>query len=68
MVANTLLTCPDADANCPAARAGTATGAALNNNAYVMRYVNADPAAPPGVFDSSSADLSLPAARRLLDQ
>ncbi|HKZ14100.1 MAG TPA: hypothetical protein VJL81_09675 [Solirubrobacterales bacterium] len=66
LVGNTVLTCPAANPQCAAAQAGTASGAALNNNAYTMGYVNQDPAAPPGVFDSSSADLSLPAGATVL--
>ncbi|MQA74706.1 MAG: DUF11 domain-containing protein [Solirubrobacterales bacterium] len=66
IVANTLLTCPDADPQCAAARAGTASGSALNNNNYVMQHVNADPAAPAAVFNSSSADLDLPAGATVL--
>jgi len=66
MAANTLMTCPDTDSLCPSARAGTLTGAADNNNSYVMRYVNTDPAAPVGVFDSSGADLTLPAGALVL--
>jgi hypothetical protein len=57
--ANTLMTCPEAAANCLEARAGTATGAALNNNAYAMERVDVD--GDPTTFDSSAATLSLPA-------
>lgn len=67
IVANTLLTCPAADAQCPAAQAGTASPAsANNNNAYAMRYVNADPAGGPGIFNSSGADLALPPGATVL--
>jgi hypothetical protein len=57
IAANTLMTCPAAAAQCPEAQAGTATGAALNNNGYAMERVDIDPA----TFDSSSATLSIPA-------
>lgn len=57
--ANTLMTCPEAAANCVESRAGTATGAALNNNAYAMERVDVD--GDITTFDSSSATLSLPA-------
>ena len=64
---NTLLTCPDADPQCVAARAGTASGAALNNNNYVMQYMNTDAAqAPVPVFNSSTATLLLPAGATVL--
>lgn len=67
IAANTLMTCPDAAADCAATRAGTASPAsANNNNAYAMRYVNADPAAPPSVFSSSRAALALPAGATVL--
>lgn len=59
VAANTLMTCPEAVANCVESRAGTATGAALNNNAYGMERVDVD--ADPTTFDSSTATLSLPA-------
>ena len=65
--ANTLMTCPTAEGQCAAARAGTATGSALNNNSYVMQYVNTDPAgAPVAVFNSSTANLLLPAGATVL--
>ena len=57
--ANTLMTCPEAAANCLEARAGTATGAALNNNAYAMERVDVD--SDLTTFDSSTATLALPA-------
>lgn len=67
MAANTLLTCAPSAAQCAAAQAGTATPASgNNNNAYPMQYVNADPAAPPSVFNSSSAELDLPAGATVL--
>jgi Protein of unknown function (DUF3344) len=59
--ANTLMTCPDnggTETKCLEARAGTATGAALNNNAYAMERVDID--GDPATFDSSSATLTIP--------
>ena len=60
IAANTLLTCPAADAACAGAQAGGAT----NNNQYTMTYVDVD--ANPTTFDSSTADLSLPAGSTVL--
>ncbi len=57
--ANTLMTCPAAAPNCLESRAGTATGAALNNNAYAMERVDVD--GDLTTFDSSTATLALPA-------
>jgi hypothetical protein len=57
--ANTLMTCPASAANCLESRAGTATGAALNNNAYAMERVDVD--SDPTTFDSSTATLTVPA-------
>ncbi len=54
-VGNNLLTCPDSDADCAAARSGSNT---LNNNAFVMTNLDAD--ADPTTFNSSSAQLTLP--------
>ncbi len=59
LVGNTLMTCPATASACAAARAGTATGTNLNNNTYAMVYVDQD--ADPTTFNSSSADLTLPA-------
>jgi hypothetical protein len=59
--ANTLMTCPDGggvETKCLESRAGTATGAALNNNAYAMGRVDVD--GDPTTFDSSTGALSLP--------
>ena len=65
IAANTILSCDPALASgCAAARAGTATGTALNNNAYSMRYVDVD--ADPTTFSSSSAALDLPAGATVL--
>lgn len=50
---STLMTCPASAANCAASQAGTATGAALNNNAYAMQFVDVD--ADPATFSSSSS-------------
>jgi len=59
MAANTLLSCPEGAANCDAARAGTGTSANLANNGWAMANVDVD--ADPTTFNSSSADLSIPA-------
>src|SRR5262245_20670530 len=48
-VANTLLTCPDSDSNCAAARAGS--GSVVDDNDFIMRYVDID--ADATTFDSS---------------
>jgi uncharacterized repeat protein (TIGR01451 family) len=67
IAANTLMTCMTTEGQCAGAQAGTATGAALNNNAYVMQYVNTDTAnAPVPVFNSSTADLVLPPGATVL--
>jgi hypothetical protein len=56
--ANTLMTCQLSESTCASARAGTASGAELNNNSYDAEDVNADTAdAPVTVFNSSTADL-----------
>ena len=57
--ANTLMTCPDSAPTCAAARAGTQPGRLGNNNGYAMVRVDID--GDPATFNSSSADLSLPA-------
>lgn len=55
LAANTLMTCPAADAKCgPAQR-----GANASNNSFAMGYVDVD--GDPATFDSSSAGLTLPA-------
>jgi len=59
MAANTLLSCPEGAANCDAARAGTGTSANLANNGWAMANVDVDGDA--ATFNSSSADLSIPA-------
>ena len=60
--ANTVMTCPDSDARCPAARAGT--GSVLNNNSFNMTYVDVD--ADPSTFNSSSATITIPAGAQVL--
>ena len=50
---STLMTCPAAAANCAASQAGTATGAALNNNGFAMQPVDVDGDAT--TFSSSSS-------------
>jgi hypothetical protein len=52
---NTLMSCPDADVNCAAARSGSSA----NNNSFTMAYVDDDGDAT--TFDSSSATLAPPA-------
>ena len=65
MIGNTLLTCPATAANCTAARAGTTTGAAANNNNYAMEWVNQD-SVTFSPQNSSSATLNLPAGSTVL--
>ena len=57
--ANTLMTCPDAAPTCAAARAGTQPGTLGNNNGYAMTYLDVD--GNPATFNSSTANLTLPA-------
>ena len=59
MAANTLLSCPEGAANCDAARAGTGSSANLANNGWAMANVDVD--ADAATFNSSSADVSIPA-------
>ena len=60
MAANTLLTCPASDAKCgPAQKGGSAP-----NNSFAMGYVDVD--ADPTTFDSSHAELRLPAGATVL--
>jgi large repetitive protein len=61
---STLMTCPAAAATCAASQAGTATGAALSNNAYAMVPVDVD--ADPATFSSSSSTFTPPAAYEVL--
>ncbi len=58
IVGNTLTTCPATAPNCLAARNRTATGSALNNNAY--QVVNIDVDSDPTTFNSTSADFEVP--------
>ncbi|GAB3870539.1 Ig-like domain-containing protein [Dactylosporangium cerinum] len=60
---NANLTCDGINPGCAAARADTATGGALNNDGYRMRNVDVD--AEP-LFNSSTADLAVPAAATVL--
>ena len=70
--ANTLMVCPASAAGCTAARAtgpiSSGSGPSLDNNAYLMQYVNAAPGTVSGSpsFNSSSATLSLPATATVL--
>ncbi|MGZ4305705.1 MAG: hypothetical protein ACXVSL_12680 [Solirubrobacteraceae bacterium] len=60
VIGNTLESCQSSAADCGSARSGK--GAALNNNNFAMERVDVDHA----MFDSSSADLNLPAGARVL--
>jgi large repetitive protein len=62
---STLMTCPAAVANCAASQAGTATGAALNNNSWAMVQVDAD-SDPATLINSSSSTFTPPAAHDVL--
>jgi uncharacterized repeat protein (TIGR01451 family) len=62
IAANTLETCPIADASCAAGKNGT--GAKVNNNDFAMQYVDVD--ADGSTFDSSRATLVLPAGATVL--
>ena len=61
---STLMTCPAADPSCAASQAGTATGAALNNNGFAMVPVDVD--GDPGTFSSSSSTFTPPSAYEVL--
>jgi uncharacterized repeat protein (TIGR01451 family) len=58
--ANTVMTCPPANALCAPAQAGGTT----DNNNFLMTYVDADSDAT--TFDSSTADLTIPAGGTVL--
>lgn len=61
IVGNTLMTCPDADAACAAARAG----GAVNNNAFNMVWTNTDNVVTVPA-NSSTATLSIPGGSTVL--
>ncbi len=61
---STLMTCPAAAATCAGSQAGTATGAALSNNAFAMVQVDAD--SDPATFNSSSSTFTPPDAYEVL--
>lgn len=61
---NSLLTCPDPAPGCANARAGSGSGAALNNNGYNMQYIDADTDA--STYESSGSDVNLPADATVL--
>jgi uncharacterized repeat protein (TIGR01451 family) len=61
---NTVLTCPTTPA-CTAARNGSGTGAALNNNNYTMIYTDAD-GDPIGTFNDSNAMITMPPGSTVL--
>jgi uncharacterized repeat protein (TIGR01451 family) len=63
MAANTLLSCQGNQSGCAQARAGAA-GAKLGNNSWDMEFVDVDSDA--ATFDSSRADLTLPADASIL--
>lgn len=63
LIGNANMSCPDANANCSAARAGTA--AANNNNEFAMAYQNVD-AVTVAPLNSSTATLSIPGGSTVL--
>ncbi len=62
IAANSIMSCLDALAACPSVRDGVGTG--LNNNDRTMTWIDAD--SDPATFDSSSADLVMPAGAKVL--
>lgn len=60
LIGNTLMTCSTTNTNCVNAR----NGGTYNNNSFTMVYVDAD--SDPSTFNSSSANLSLPAGATVL--
>lgn len=61
---NTLMTCGPAAPNCAASQGGTASGAALNNNGFVMQRVDVD--ADATTFASSTSTFAPPASSEVL--
>ena len=59
-IGNTVMTCV-ASADCTSARAGIANPTGLNNNDFTMTYVDVDGDVYGPTFNSSSADLNIPA-------
>jgi uncharacterized repeat protein (TIGR01451 family) len=59
LAANTIMMCSARPNQCPDAEAGQGGLGNLNNDKYSMAYVNVDNVTP-GLFNSSSADLTLP--------
>jgi hypothetical protein len=59
-IGNASMTCPAAAANCANARARTG-GTEYSNNDFTMEYVDVDGATDLSTFNSSRADISLPA-------
>ncbi|WP_285618155.1 Ig-like domain-containing protein [Kineosporia sp. NBRC 101677] len=57
---NSLVSCPVAETNCPAAKDRSATGGALNNNSYTMQFLDVD-GTGNATNSSSSAEVTLPA-------
>ncbi|ACU36421.1 conserved repeat domain protein [Actinosynnema mirum DSM 43827] len=56
--------CPAATSGCVAARSGSGTGAALNNNGYTMNFVDVD--SDPSTSNSSTATLAMPSGSTVL--
>ncbi|GAA0544346.1 hypothetical protein GCM10010172_27390 [Paractinoplanes ferrugineus] len=61
---NANLACSTSDAGCTTALNGTATGDALDNNAYVMQNIDTD--SDPTTFNASSSTVSLPTGSTVL--
>jgi hypothetical protein len=61
---NANLACATSDSGCAAALNGTATGDALDNNAYVMQNIDTD--SDSTTFNESSAAVTLPAGSTVL--
>jgi large repetitive protein len=70
--ANTLMVCPASSTGCTTGRntppISSGSNGSIDNNGYLMQYVNAAPGAVSGSpsFDSSSSTLSLPATATVL--
>lgn len=63
LATNSVLSCQEALPGCENAR-NAARGAQLGNNSWAMRYLDVD--SDPGTFNSSSAQLTLPAGATVL--
>ncbi|MDN5803832.1 MAG: hypothetical protein L0H26_04465, partial [Microlunatus sp.] len=62
IVGNSQMTCTATVRNCTSARSGS--GSSINNNSFVMSFIDADSA--PATTNSTSADLALPAGSEVL--